>query len=153
MHGLRCAVLSSDALGLPARQQDSRGIVSHLIIYPAPFSLCAFSLLVPCRFCRCSDVRFSKPCSAQFNELVYRQQWRQAYERLSETNNFPEFTGRICPAPCEGSCVLGIIEQPVTIKNIEVSIIDKAFENGWVVPRPPPVRTGKRVAIIGSGPV
>jgi hypothetical protein len=89
----------------------------------------------------------------QFNELVYRQQWRQAYERLSETNNFPEFTGRICPAPCEGSCVLGIIEQPVTIKNIEVSIIDKAFEQGWVVPRPPPIRTGKRVAIIGSGPV
>ncbi|XP_057950396.1 glutamate synthase 1 [NADH], chloroplastic isoform X1 [Malania oleifera] len=88
----------------------------------------------------------------EFNELVYQNRWREALDRLLETNNFPEFTGRVCPAPCEGSCVLGIIENPVSIKSIECSIIDKAFEEGWMVPRPPLKRTGKRVAIVGSGP-
>ncbi|XP_029149773.1 glutamate synthase [NADH], amyloplastic isoform X3 [Arachis hypogaea] len=88
----------------------------------------------------------------EFNELVYQNRWRDALERLLETNNFPEFTGRVCPAPCEGSCVLGIIENPVSIKSIECAIIDKAFEEGWMVPRPPLRRTGKRVVIIGSGP-
>ncbi|KAG5533868.1 hypothetical protein RHGRI_027909 [Rhododendron griersonianum] len=88
----------------------------------------------------------------EFNELVYQNRWREALDRLLETNNFPEFTGRVCPAPCEGSCVLGIIENPVSIKSIECSIIDKAFEEGWMVPRPPLRRTGKRVAIVGSGP-
>ncbi|KAJ4956105.1 hypothetical protein NE237_012888 [Protea cynaroides] len=88
----------------------------------------------------------------EFNELVYQNRWREALDRLLETNNFPEFTGRVCPAPCEGSCVLGIIENPVSIKSIECSIIDKAFKEGWMVPRPPPVRTGKRVAVVGSGP-
>ncbi|MCL7051202.1 hypothetical protein MKW94_025137 [Papaver nudicaule] len=88
----------------------------------------------------------------EFNELVYQNRWREALDRLLETNNFPEFTGRVCPAPCEGSCVLGIIDNPVSIKNIECSIIDKAFEEGWIVPRPPVARTGKRVAIVGSGP-
>ena len=70
----------------------------------------------------------------EFNELVYRDRWHDAYERLAKTNNFPEFTGRVCPAPCEGSCVLGVIEPPVTIKNIEQSIIDRAWEEGWVTP-------------------
>lgn len=88
----------------------------------------------------------------EFNELVYQNRWQEALDRLLETNNFPEFTGRVCPAPCEGSCVLGIIENPVSIKNIECSIIDKAFEEGWMVPRPPQKRTGKKVAIVGSGP-
>ncbi|GMP24829.1 hypothetical protein CsSME_00001969 [Camellia sinensis var. sinensis] len=88
----------------------------------------------------------------EFNELVYQNRWREALDRLLETNNFPEFTGRVCPAPCEGSCVLGIIENPVSIKSIECSIIDKAFEEGWMVPRPPLRRTGKRVAVVGSGP-
>ncbi|XP_052172313.1 LOW QUALITY PROTEIN: glutamate synthase 1 [NADH], chloroplastic [Diospyros lotus] len=88
----------------------------------------------------------------EFNELVYQNRWREALDRLLETNNFPEFTGRVCPAPCEGSCVLGIIENPVSIKSIECSIIDKAFEEGWMVPRPPQRRTGKKVAIVGSGP-
>jgi len=88
----------------------------------------------------------------EWNDLVYRGLWREALDRLHKTNNFPEFTGRVCPAPCEGSCVLGIIEPPVTIKNIEVSIIDKAWENGWVLPHPPAKRTGKKVAIVGSGP-
>jgi glutamate synthase (NADPH/NADH) small chain len=88
----------------------------------------------------------------EFNDLVYRGLWRQAYERLCKTNNFPEFTGRVCPAPCEGSCVLGIHNPPVAIKNNEYSIIERAWEEGWVLPREPRVRTGKKVAVIGSGP-
>src|SRR5580693_4531616 len=88
----------------------------------------------------------------EWNDLVYRGLWKEALERLHKTNNFPEFTGRVCPAPCEGSCVLGINDPPVTIKNIECAIIDKGFEEGWVKPEPPAVRTGKTVAVIGSGP-
>jgi glutamate synthase (NADPH/NADH) small chain len=88
----------------------------------------------------------------EWNDLVYHGHWREALDRLHKTNNFPEFTGRVCPAPCEGSCVLGINEPPVTIKNIEVSIIDRGFAEGWVVPNPPPKRTGKKVAVVGSGP-
>jgi glutamate synthase (NADPH/NADH) small chain len=88
----------------------------------------------------------------EWNDLVYRGLWREALERLHKTNNFPEFTGRVCPAPCEGSCVLGINAPPVTIKNIECAIIDRAWEEGWVTPAPPAVRTGKKVAVVGSGP-
>ncbi|OIO36867.1 MAG: glutamate synthase [Candidatus Omnitrophica bacterium CG1_02_46_14] len=88
----------------------------------------------------------------EWNDLVYKGLWREALERLHKTNNFPEFTGRVCPAPCEGSCVLGINEPPVTIKNIEYSIIEKGFEEGWVTPEAPAVRTNKKVAIVGSGP-
>jgi len=88
----------------------------------------------------------------EFNDLVYRGRWKDAYHRLMKTNNFPEFTGRVCPAPCEGSCVLGVIEPPVTIKNIEQSIIDKAWDEGWVVATPPKERTGMKVAVVGSGP-
>ncbi|MAE06648.1 MAG: glutamate synthase [Nitrospinae bacterium] len=88
----------------------------------------------------------------EWNDMVYREKWDEAVERLHRTNNFPEFTGRLCPAPCEGSCVLGINEDPVTIKQIEVSIIEHAFDQGWVVPRQPAARTGKKVAIVGSGP-
>jgi glutamate synthase (NADPH/NADH) small chain len=88
----------------------------------------------------------------EFNDLVYRGLWYEALERLHKTNNFPEFTGRVCPAPCEGSCVLGINNPPVTIKNIEYSIIDKGWQEGWITPELPAKRTGKKVAIIGSGP-
>ena len=88
----------------------------------------------------------------EWNDLVYRGLWKEALERLHKTNNFPEFTGRVCPAPCEGSCVLGINEPPVTIKNIESAIIDRGFEEGWVTAQPPAKRTGKKVAVIGSGP-
>jgi glutamate synthase (NADPH/NADH) small chain len=88
----------------------------------------------------------------EWNELVWRDDWREASERLHATNNFPEFTGRLCPAPCESACVLGINSDPVTIKQVEVSIIDRAWEEGWVPPQPPVVRSGKRVAVIGSGP-
>ena len=88
----------------------------------------------------------------EWNDLIYRGLWREALDRLHKTNNFPEFTGRVCPAPCEGSCVLGMNNPPVTIKNIECSIIDKAFDEGWVVVKPPAKRTGKKVAVVGSGP-
>jgi len=88
----------------------------------------------------------------EWNDLIYRGLWHEALDRLHKTNNFPEFTGRVCPAPCEGSCVLGINEPAVTIKNIECAIIDKGFEEGWVVPEAPVVRTGKKVAVVGSGP-
>jgi len=89
-----------------------------------------------------------------WNDLVYRDHWRQAIDRLHATNNFPEFTGMLCPAPCEAACVLSINDKPVTIKEIELSIINRAFEEGWVTPKPPPpeLRTGKRVAVVGSGP-
>jgi len=87
-----------------------------------------------------------------WNDLVYRDRWQSAIDRLHATNNFPEFTGRLCPAPCEGSCVLGINDDPVTIKSVEVSIIDRAFEEGWVAPVLPETRTGRSVAVVGSGP-
>jgi glutamate synthase (NADPH/NADH) small chain len=87
-----------------------------------------------------------------WNDLVYRDQWHEAIERLHATNNFPEFTGRVCPAPCEAACVLGINEDPVAIKQIEVSIADRAFDEGWILPEPPESRSGKRVAVVGSGP-
>lgn len=88
----------------------------------------------------------------EWNDLIYRDLWPQALERLHRTNNFPEFTGRVCPAPCEGSCTLGIIDPPVTIKNIEVSIVERGWQEGWIVPVPPANRTGKKVAVVGSGP-
>ena len=88
----------------------------------------------------------------EWNDLIYRGLWKEALQRLHKTNNFPEFTGRVCPAPCEGSCVLGINNPPVTIKNIEAAIIDHGWEQGWVVAEPPAKRTGKKVAIVGSGP-
>ncbi len=88
----------------------------------------------------------------EWNDLVYKGRWREALDRLHKTNNFPEFTGRVCPAPCEGACVLGITNPAVTIKNIESAIIDRGFAEGWVVANPPSARTGKKVAVIGSGP-
>jgi len=87
-----------------------------------------------------------------WNDLVYKDRWRDAIDRLHATNNFPEFTGRLCPAPCEGSCVLGINDDPVTIKAVEVTIIEHAFDRGWVTPEAPAARTGKKVAVVGSGP-
>src|SRR4029079_3031526 len=87
-----------------------------------------------------------------WNDFVYKDRWQAAIERLHATHNFPEFTGKLCPAPCEGACVLGINDAPVTIKAIEASIIDRAWDEGWVVPRPPAARTWKKVAIVGSGP-
>jgi glutamate synthase (NADPH/NADH) small chain len=88
----------------------------------------------------------------EWNDLVYRNRWQTAIERLHATNNFPEFTGRLCPAPCEGSCVLGINDDPVSIKSIEISIVERAFEEGWIHAQPPASRTGRSVAVVGSGP-
>ncbi len=88
----------------------------------------------------------------EWNDLVYRDQWLNASERLHATNNFPEFTGRLCPAPCEAACVLGINEPPVTIKQIEVEIVDRAWEEGWLAPVTPETKTGKRVAVVGQWP-
>src|SRR5205814_4339094 len=88
----------------------------------------------------------------EWNDLVWRGQWNEAWIRLAKTNNFPEFTGRVCPAPCEGSCTVAIDLPAVNIKMIEEAIADRAFAEGWVQPQPPPVRTGKRVAVVGSGP-
>lgn len=88
----------------------------------------------------------------EWNSLVYRGLWREALERLQKTNNFPEFTGSVCPAPCEGSCTVGLVGKSVTIKNIEMSIVDRGFQEGWIQPEPPSHRTGKKVAVVGSGP-
>ncbi|MBC8080550.1 MAG: glutamate synthase subunit beta [Gorillibacterium sp.] len=88
----------------------------------------------------------------EWNDLVYRDKWREALDRLHKTNNFPEFTGRVCPAPCEGSCTAGLHGDPVTIKSIEQAIVDKGFAEGWIVAEPPASRTGKKVAVVGSGP-
>jgi len=103
-------------------------------------------------FCQSEDGCPIHNLIPEWNDLVYRNQWREALDRLHKTNNFPEFTGRVCPAPCEGSCVLGITDPAVTIKNIEMAIIDRGFAEGWVVAQPPTERTGKKVAVVGSGP-
>jgi NAD(P)H-dependent glutamate synthase small subunit len=103
-------------------------------------------------FCQSNDGCPVDNLIPEWNDLVYQDRWRDALDRLHKTNNFPEFTGRTCPAPCEGACVLGIIEPPVTIKNIENAIIDRGWAEGWVRPQPPQRRSGKRVAIVGSGP-
>lgn len=103
-------------------------------------------------FCQSNDGCPVNNLCPEWNDLVYKGQWRDALDRLHKTNNFPEFTGRVCPAPCEGSCVLSSVDKPVTIKNIEHAIIDRGFKEGWVVAEPPKVRTGKKVAVIGSGP-
>ncbi len=87
-----------------------------------------------------------------WNDLVYRADWQEASRNLHSTNNFPEFTGRVCPAPCEASCTLNIQDTPVTIKTIECAIVDRAWEQGWIKPEPAEVKTGKRVAVVGSGP-
>ena len=87
-----------------------------------------------------------------WNDLVYKNHWREALDRLHATNNFPEWTGRLCPAPCEGACVLGINDDPVTIKGVELAIVERAFDDGWIAAEPPAARTGKRVAVVGSGP-
>ncbi|MEP2559717.1 MAG: glutamate synthase subunit beta, partial [Rhizobiaceae bacterium] len=105
----------------------------------------------------CHDVKGLKGCPVNnqipdWNDLVYRGEWEQASLNLHSTNNFPEFTGRICPAPCEASCTLNMIDSPVTIKSIECAIVDKAWENGWITPHVPERETGKTVAVIGAGP-
>ncbi len=103
-------------------------------------------------FCQSDDGCPVSNLIPEWNDLVFNDRWEEALRRLHHTNNFPEFTGRVCPAPCEGSCVLGITETPVTIKNIECAIADRGFAEGWVVPEPPATRSGRKVAVVGSGP-
>jgi len=103
-------------------------------------------------FCQSADGCPIDNLIPEWNDLVYKNEWRNALERLQKTNNFPEFTGRVCPAPCEGSCVLGLTNPAVTIKNIELAIVDKGFDEGWIKARKVTERTGKKVAVIGSGP-
>lgn len=108
-----------------------------------------------CMDCGIPFCHFSCPVSnviPEFNDFAHRGQWKEALAILESTNNFPEFTGRVCPAPCEGGCVLGINDKPVTIKNIELNIVEKGFENNWIVPKPAKAKTSKKVAVIGSGP-
>jgi glutamate synthase (NADPH/NADH) len=120
------------------------------------FFFLSFSLLVDCGVPFCQD-NHSYGCPIgnkipEWNELVHRGEWKEAFLSLKTTNNFPEWTSKVCPAPCEGACVLGIIKEPVAIKSIELAIIEKAYEEGWMKANPPAHRTGKRVAIVGSGP-
>ena len=103
-------------------------------------------------FCQSEDGCPIHNLIPEWNDLIFRGHWREALDRLHNTNNFPEFTGRVCPAPCEGACVLGITDPAVTIKNIEMAIVDRGFDEGWIVPEPPAGKTGKRVAVVGSGP-
>ena len=103
-------------------------------------------------FCQSADGCPVDNLIPEWNHLIYIDQWREALDRLHKTNNFPEFTGRVCPAPCEGSCVLAITNPAVTIKNIEQAIVDRGFEEGWIVPREVTSRSGKTVAVVGSGP-
>ena len=103
-------------------------------------------------FCQSNDGCPIHNLIPEWNDLVYQDQWMEALDRLHKTNNFPEFTGRVCPAPCEGACVLGITDPAVAIKNIEMTIVDKGFSEGWIKPGSVSIRSGKSVAVVGSGP-
>src|SRR5580704_2576515 len=132
-----------------ARRQHWREFLEPL---PEPLLRAQASRCMDCGIPFCHDGCPVNNLIPDWNNLVYRDQWRQALVALHSTNNFPEFTGRICPAPCEASCTLNIDDNPVTIKTIECAIVDRGWQEGWIVPQPPVRRTGKRVAVIGSGP-
>ncbi|HEX5470676.1 MAG TPA: glutamate synthase subunit beta [Lacipirellulaceae bacterium] len=132
-------------------------VTDFLEIYTAPAEVHLRTQGARCMDCGVPFCQSDNGCPIdnlipEWNDLVYQGRWRDALDRLHKTNNFPEFTGRTCPAPCEGACVLGITDPPVTIKNIENAIIDRGFAEGWITAQPPAERTGKKVAIIGSGP-
>ncbi len=140
---------------LPSRRPISERVSDYLEVYnpfPAEKLQAQGARCMDCGIPFCHQGCPLGNLIPDWNDLVYRDQWRAAIDRLHATNNFPEFTGKLCPAPCEASCVLGINSDPVTIKQIEASIIERAWEEGWVIPEPPKVLTGKTVAIVGSGP-
>ncbi len=140
---------------MAARRPTDERILDYLDVYKEPSEELLREQGARCMDCGIPFCQEGCPLGniiPDFNDLVYRQEWRQALERLHRTNNFPEFTGRICPAPCESACVLGINDDPVTIELIEKSITERGYREGWIVPEPPTFRTGKRVAVIGSGP-
>jgi glutamate synthase (NADPH/NADH) small chain len=134
---------------VPVRLRDWREVYEP---FPAERLRVQASRCMDCGVPFCNDGCPLGNLIPDWNDLVYRDHWRAAIDRLHATNNFPEFTGRLCPAPCESACVLGINADPVTIKQVEVSIIDRAWDEGWVTPVPPSVQSGRRVAVIGSGP-
>jgi glutamate synthase (NADPH) small chain len=134
---------------VPVRLRDWREVYEP---FPAERLQVQASRCMDCGIPFCNDGCPLGNLIPDWNDLVYRSEWRAAIDRLHATNNFPEFTGRLCPAPCETACVLGINADPVTIKQVEVSIIDRAWDEGWVAPLPPGRSTGKRVAVVGSGP-
>ena len=134
---------------VPVRLRDWREVYEH---FPEEKLRQQASRCMDCGIPFCNNGCPLGNLIPDWNDLVYRQQWRRAIERLHATNNFPEFTGRLCPAPCEAACVLGIHEPPVTIKQVEVEIVDRAWAEGWIAPQPAAVSTGRRVAVVGSGP-
>ncbi|KAK6187782.1 hypothetical protein SNE40_005732 [Patella caerulea] len=134
------------------RQQDWNEIFNHKQVKEGLRMQAARCMDCGVPFCQSDHGCPLSNIIPKWNDLVFHNKWREALDQLEQTNNFPEFTGRVCPAPCEGACVLGINQPAVTIKNIENTIIDTAFENGWMVPRPPAERTGKKIAVVGSGP-
>ena len=139
---------------LPARPVDERiGDYRHVYYaYPADTLTRQAARCMDCGIPFCHQGCPLGNAIPDWNDLVYRDNWRAAVERLHGTNNFPEFTGLVCPAPCEGACVLGINRDPVAIRSIELAIVDRGFEEGWIVPEPPSTRTWKKVAVVGSGP-
>ncbi|MST32957.1 glutamate synthase, partial [Acidimicrobiaceae bacterium USS-CC1] len=138
-----------DRRPVPVRLRDWKEVYEP---FPADRLATQASRCMDCGIPFCNDGCPLGNLIPDWNDLVYRDRWRAAIERLHATNNFPEFTGRLCPAPCEAACVLGINADPVTIKQVEVSIIDRAWDEGWVTPVPSATRTGRRVAVVGSGP-
>ncbi len=134
---------------VPVRLRDWREVYED---FPAPKLQQQASRCMDCGIPFCNSGCPLGNLIPDWNDLVYRGHWRRAIDRLHATNNFPEFTGRLCPAPCEAACVLGIHEPPVTIKQVEVEIVDRAWAEGWIVPQPAAARTGRRVAVVGSGP-
>ena len=139
----------------PAKRPPQQRVEDYLEIYSEPSDEMIRAQGGRCMDCGVPFCNNGCPLGniiPDWNDLVYRGRWREALERLHRTNNFPEFTGRICPAPCESACVLGINDDPVTIEIIEKTIAERGFTEGWIVPEPPERRSGKRVAIIGSGP-
>nr|XP_022287923.1 glutamate synthase 1 [NADH], chloroplastic-like isoform X2 [Crassostrea virginica] len=137
---------------IKTRQKDWKEIYNHKVVKEGLQQQAARCMDCGVPFCQSHDGCPLSNIIPKWNDLVFRDNWKEALNQLLQTNNFPEFTGRVCPAPCEGACVLGINSPPVTIKNIECAIIDHAFEMGWIQPEPPLHRSGKKVAVIGSGP-
>lgn len=134
------------------RQKDWKEIYNHGMVKEGLQTQAARCMECGVPFCQSDNGCPLSNIIPKWNDLVFKDQWKEALDQLLQTNNFPEFTGRVCPAPCEGACVLGIHSPPVTIKNIECAIIDHGFEQGWMLPEPPLHRTGKTVAVVGSGP-
>src|SRR5919112_932332 len=140
---------------LPSRRPTAERVNDYFEIYqpfPEPAVQTQAARCMDCGLPFCHTGCPVNNIIPDWNDFVYRDRWKDAIRQLHATNNFPEFTGRICPAPCEAACVLGINEPPVTIKNIEKSIVEHAWKEGWIVPEPPAFKTGKRVAVVGSGP-